>query len=235
MTKKGMIYFDLDDTLLPSTQFMSYARQTSLEAMINEGLDSTPEEAMDNFQLVYENLGANSQSHYNYLLKEVYNITDENEIARLVAVGVMAYHNTKPTMKPHLKAGALLEYLENDFELGIISSGVGTKQWEKIYRIGFSHFFKPENVLITETQDFEKTQPEFYSELYKKKSEELGTNNLWMVGDREDSDITPAKEGGFYTVRVATGRRNKDFLFTQATHKFPSITDLYKNPEIFYQ
>lgn len=202
--KKGIIFFDLDDTLYTSTQFVDYARKESFKAMIHEGLNIDINTLFQKFEQIYNKEGSNSNQHYNKLL-EYYQIP-KPKIDRLVAIAVMTYHRAKEHLKDYKfeKVDKVLKELKKNYELGIISSGNGIKQWDKIYRLELDHYFNPELVFITESYFENEKQnnknENFYKFIYDKVSAQY--NNLWMIGDREDNDIIPAKNAGFKTIRI---------------------------------
>ena len=86
------IIFDIDDTLYNSTRLSITARGNAIEAMIDAGLPVDRETGTELLAGVIQRLGANSNRHFDELLEAV----GVPPNARLIAAGIVAYHNTKP-------------------------------------------------------------------------------------------------------------------------------------------
>jgi len=219
---KGIIFFDLDDTLFPTTNFVKKAREKSFNAMIDKGLnEDNLEQLKINFEKVYKLEGTNSQTHYQNLLSKYYKIKSP-EIEKLVAIAIISYYSEKENMKTFPRTYEILKKLQKKFILAIISSGDGIKQWDKIYRLKLDKYFNKENILITKSSNFEKNE-EGYKKIFEKYSKKYETKNIWMIGDREDNDIIPAKKIGFKTIRIGTGKYNFDYKKTIADYKYENI------------
>jgi len=223
---KGIIFFDLDDTLFPTTEFIYNVRTHTFKTLIEEGIRDSIEGMHQKFNIVYKELGSNSEKHYNVLLERYYHLS-KREIDRLIAIVLIDYYNYKNTMKPFSNTLKVLKELNNNYVLGIISSGVGVKQWDKIYRLELDHYFHSNDVYITESLNFEKNT-QFYNWIFNTYKEKYNTENIYIVGDREDNDIIPAKKAGLKTIRVGSGKYGFDFDKSCADYKIKSIGDLFK-------
>lgn len=222
---KGVIFFDLDDTLFNTTKFVNFARNESFKAMIDGGLKVNLNKLWIDFGHIYSQLGSNSSKHYDKLLED-YKVP-KSDADRLVALAVMAYHRAKNHFHDFKfkNVDKILKTLKKDYILCIFSSGIGVKQWEKFYLLEFFRYFEDSNVFITDSIERSKIN-HTYKELYNFYSTHYNTQNLWMIGDKETADIIPAKEIGFKTIRVGTGKYRFDFEKSIADYKINDISVL---------
>ncbi len=217
MKTKGVIFFDLDDTLFESTNFSEFVKKESLKEMIAKGLEADIDSLYDNYKKVYEYLGANARNHYNHLLEEFYNLSAP-EIDRLVAAAVLKHYKLKSAMRLFDNCEKVLKKLvDSGYKIGIISAGNGKNQWDKIFTLNLNYYFDKEDVYITESNGFEK-EAGFYKEIFDEYSKGCGTKNIIMVGDREDNEIEPAKEAGMKTIRLKQGKYAGKFPDSSAEH-----------------
>ncbi|MDA3855952.1 MAG: HAD hydrolase-like protein [Candidatus Woesearchaeota archaeon] len=223
-----IIFFDLDDTLFNSALFVNNARDASFQAMIDEGLHTNKNDLWRKFQKVYEEKGPNSTKHYDSIL-ESYGL-DKREIDMYSAVAVMTYHKTKRDIHRYLPKGVIkvLKKLSKEYTLGIISSGIGIKQWEKLFRLEIDHFFDKKNIYITDSIEHEKNI-NLYQKILIHYKHDLKFKDLFMIGDKESTDITPANYVGFTTIRVkGEGKYNGDYLDSKADYKTENLEQILK-------
>src|SRR3989338_7018863 len=91
------------------------------------------------------------------------------------------------------------------YALYIATNGNAIKQWDKLIRLGIADFF--DDVFVSEEIGTEKNE-----KFFKRVLKILGAKpeNCVMIGDREKSDIIPAKKCGMKTVRVLRGKYAKE-------------------------
>ncbi len=194
---KVCIFFDVDNTLFPTAEFAELARRNAIRAMIETGLDATEEQIYRGLQRLIKEKGSNYSNHFDLLLKRM----GVKRPARYVAAAVAAYHNTKSSIQPYPEVPkALMELKERGYKLYVATNGDAVKQWDKLIRMGIHLFF--EDVFVSGEIGEEKS-PNFF----KKVLSEIKAHpsECIMVGDREDSDILPAKKAGIYTIRIMQG------------------------------
>lgn len=193
-----LLLFDLDDTLWPSSYYAEFARRNAVKAMIELGLDFDEDFLYEKLLEVIRDLGSNAPNHFNELLRRL-GIKEE---AKLIAAGVVAYHNSKIAIRPFPEVPRVLRILkEKGYMLGIVTNGLAVKQWDKIIRNELHHFI--DRAIISEEVGYEKPDPrllEYALNVFDCRPEESV-----MIGDRE-RDIKPAKELGMLTVRVKRGK-----------------------------
>ncbi|NPB02211.1 MAG: TIGR02253 family HAD-type hydrolase [Methanopyri archaeon] len=196
------VIFDLDDTLYPSSKLAREARWNAIRAMVEAGLDvdMTEEELYEELMGVVKEYGSNHPRHFDLLLKRVGVDPDP----KLVAAAVVAYHDTKLAyLKPYPDVIPTLLWLkEKGLRLGVVTSGIPVKQWEKLIRLGIHHFF--DDVVISEDVGVEKPNPR----IFKIAVSRLGVapSEALYVGDRPDRDVRGANRAGLVTVRVRQGK-----------------------------
>jgi putative hydrolase of the HAD superfamily len=82
------IFFDIDDTLYDSTKLTTMARENSIKAMIDSGLQERSEEKLYNLlNEIIKKHGSNYPKHYDRLLDELGHGPDP----KIIAAGVVAY------------------------------------------------------------------------------------------------------------------------------------------------
>jgi len=188
------LFFDIDNTLFDSTRSAEQSRKNAIRAMISAGLKAKEEPAYEKLKIIIEEQGSNYEHHFNELV-EFYN---KEEKRRIVAAGVVAYHNTtREYLVPFEGVSETLTELSKNYKLGIISNGLGVKQWEKLIRLGLSKFF--DLAMISEEIGIEKPDKMIFEEGLEKAGCKAG--EAVMVGDKKD-DLKPAKEIGMHTVSV---------------------------------
>ena len=132
-TPKGIIFFDLDDTLFKTSQYHEDARNFIFNLLISNGLNSTIEELWKIFWEIYKEVGANSSTHYDLILEKFNLEKDIFEFLKNLAVSrqkIFRDKNIKNYIYPNTKK--ILQFLKSkNFELGIISSGIEEKQKDK--------------------------------------------------------------------------------------------------------
>jgi putative hydrolase of the HAD superfamily len=191
------ILFDVDDTLYPSGEFAALARRNAIKAMLRTGLEHDEENLQKMLAEIIKEKGSNYQHHFDLLLER---LKIENK-SKFVAAAVGAYHDTKAAIQPFPDVpSVILKLRDGKYRLCIASNGLAVKQWDKLIRLKLAQYF--ERAFISEKMGVEKS-----TEFYRKIAENLETEpgKCLMVGDREDTDIIPAKEAGMRTVRIFRG------------------------------
>ncbi|MBN2518095.1 MAG: TIGR02253 family HAD-type hydrolase [Candidatus Altiarchaeota archaeon] len=204
------VLFDIDNTLYDNTKQVELARRNAIEAMIEAGLKLPAEEALEILVNIVKKHGPNYERHFDTLVEK----SRSKARARIVAAGIVAYHNTKVA---HLKPfpdtiETLLKLKGRGYRLGIITEGMAIKQWEKIIRLGLQHFF--DVVLISRETEGQKSS----GKIFKKAAKDMGLKpeECIYVGDKLGRDVLGAKKSGMVSVRILKGKyrderpRNRD-------------------------
>ena len=211
------IFFDIDNTLFPTSQFLVRADENAINAMISRGLACCFDDAMEMLRKIQEKKGSNYSKHFDLLVKE----TNGRRDLKIVAAGIVAYHNTKNAMAPYPEVlGVLMRLHDKGHKLYIATEGIEIKQWDKLIRLGLDMYF--DKVYVAKQKN-----RAFYEHIMKR--EKVAGKECVMIGDRPDKDTWPAMLAGMYTIRVKRGKYEKESARGKA-HK--EICDLRNLPEI---
>jgi putative hydrolase of the HAD superfamily len=218
------LLFDIDDTLFPSTEFAELARKNALRAMVEVGINIELHELERTLEKVIKEKNSNYPKHFD----EVCRIHKIKKPARYIAAAVAAYHNTKMSILPYPEIPRMLLTLrENGYKLYTATNGNAIKQWDKLIRLGIALYF--EDVFVSDEVGEEKSVIFFKDVLKKLKAI---PEECVMIGDREDSDIIPAKKIGMYAIRVRRGKYAKGKTCADANVRdFSNILEIIKSLE----
>ena len=132
------------------------------------------------------------------------------------AVGEKLYGDVKP----------VLEALYGKYHLGIIANQpLGTEG--RLRHYGIRDYFSV--ILSSAEEGISKPDPEFFRRALLRAG--CPAENAWMIGDRPDNDIAPAKALGMKTVRVRQGLGGMmpvDREELRADHTVDSLSELLK-------
>lgn len=196
------VIFDIDDTLFPSTEFSERARLNASRAMVEAGLSATPEKVFDALANIVAKKGSNYAHHFDDLCKK-FGCPDND---RVVAAGIVAYHNTKASIQPFPETvRTLLALRDKGYLLAVASEGQAVKQWDKLIRLGLDHMFH--RVFVTNEKCAGKDAA-FYKKIAK--TLKLPPSQILMVGNNPSKDIAPARQAGFATAFIRVGRRARE-------------------------
>jgi putative hydrolase of the HAD superfamily len=204
--KLSAIYFDIDDTLYSTTSFSEKARLNAVKFMIRAGLKISEESCIKSLNEVISEFPKNYEMHFNKLLtrlgEETYKNINPNII---IAAGVVGYHETKHReLIIYEDVDDVLKILSNSsLKMGIITSGLITKQAEKIVRLGVNRYIDNSLVFITDECGYAKTNPKFYELAVKKLN--IPATEIMYVGDNPLSDIDTSNAVGMISVLVKRG------------------------------
>ncbi len=193
------VLFDIDNVLYNSSYQVEMARRAAVQAMIRAaGWDISVEEGMERLEDIVGKYGSNFNKHYDML------VGDRDDKYRIVAAGVVAYHNTKRLhLKPYDDTVPILTRLRNSgYKTGIVTNGLAVKQWEKLVRLGLENIFG--TVVISEEAGVEKPDPAIFERACGEL--EVLPEECVYVGDRLDTDILGANKAGMTSVRLLRGK-----------------------------
>ena len=161
-TRLDGIFLDIDDTLYSTSEFAMRARINAVHAMVKLGLKVTEKRCLRELDEVVAEFSSNYPLHYNKLLARLGpeshpGVSD----ALLIAAGVAAYHDTKISeLKPFDDVIPFLRRLKRvGLMPGIISTGLSTKQAEKLIRLGLSSYIHLNRVFISDDIGISKPNP----------------------------------------------------------------------------
>jgi len=197
MSRLDAIFFDIDDTLFPTTRFAEVARRNAVKAMIAAGLELPEEVVYKELTEVISEFTSNYGNHYDHLLKRLgREVLEDVNPALVIAAGVMAYHDTKfleiapfedvPPLLRDLRASGLL--------VGIITHGWTVKQAEKLLRLRLLESIDRDAIYISEQVGISKPNPKLYTHALE--AHGLAPERTMYVGDSPTHDVLPARALG---------------------------------------
>lgn len=200
------IFFDLDDTLWDFEKNSSYIlKQLYAEYSLNEKLKVS----YDEFYKYYKQLNLDFWSRYNkgiidkqYLRNNRFheafkNFNYDNYNENLLITE--QYISRAPHGK-HLKEGCIevLNYLQKNYQLHIITNGFKEIQHIKIDNCGLRNYFQ--NIIISEEHQVNKPNKKIF-ELSEKQAGALPKESV-MIGDNYESDIEGAINAGWKAIHM---------------------------------
>lgn len=87
-----------------------------------------------------------------------------------------------------------------EIKLAILTAGESKHQWHKVDMLGLDKWFDRANIIVTGDTDYSKPDVR----LCRMFEEKLGLkpDDLWMIGDNYDKDITCALDSGWHSVWI---------------------------------
>jgi putative hydrolase of the HAD superfamily len=190
------IFFDIDDTLLDTSNFAKLAREAAINMMVDNGLPLSNEKAYELLKEIIAQKGSNYDKHFNVLTKTVFG--EENPM--LIALGMITYHNVKfALLRPFAHATEILIYLKSKgYRLAVISNGITIKQWEKLVRMNLHYFF--DEIITSEEVGFEKPNKRIFEEALNKMG--CKAENSVMIGNKFKEDVMGGVNAGMSAILV---------------------------------
>jgi len=215
------ILFDIDGTLFPTNEFAELARRKAIRAMIRMGLKANEEELYKRLIQIIRKKGPNYSKHFDVLCRSL----NAKSSSKFVAAAVAAYHDTKMSIQPYPEVpNMLLALRDSGYSLYVATNGDSVKQWDKLIRLGIALYF---NDVFVSSDLKEEKGVRFYKKILKRLKADAA--ECFMVGDREDADIIPAKEIGMRTIRVRKGKYSEGATVADfEVSELGKITDIMK-------
>lgn len=228
MVQLAAIFFDIDDTLFPTTEFAQRARWNAVKAMVAAGLDRSEQDVYQELSEVISEFTSNYGHHYDHLLKRLGgDAVKGTNPALVIAAGVAAYHDTKfREIAPYEDVIPLLKDLhEADVLLGIITHGWTAKQAEKLLRLKVLPYLNPEAIFISEQVGISKPNPKLYSHALQACG--LEPARVLYVGDNPTHDIAPPAGLGMLTAWSSrAARKTLEETGVEADHTIANFEQL---------
>ncbi|WP_432645830.1 TIGR02253 family HAD-type hydrolase, partial [Methanobrevibacter sp.] len=196
-----VVFFDIDGTLLDTSNFAETARKAAIGLMVDNGLPLDKDEAYGLLKTIIREKGSNYSRHFNILTQVVLG----HEDPMLIALGMVTYHNVKMALlRPFAETIDTLIYLKSrGYRLAVISNGISIKQWEKLVRLNVYSFFdavitseevgkdKPDELIYNVALRKMKGNPEKSVMIGNKLKEDgLGAVNVGMSSILVNAEVT---------------------------------------------
>ncbi len=200
MTNNKAVLFDIDDTLIPTSDFIETVLYQSIISMINASLPETdPNKALQKLHEIRKNKKV-SELDFNLLCYD-YGITNKT----IINAGIKRYRLIKlASLQTNVHVKSTLDYLiKKGYKLGIVTTGPPEKQIDKLQVIGLDHYFKD---CFFASKDILEIKPNPI--LYKRALEKLNANPKisYYVGNRLDVDIKGAHNAEMNTILLYCGK-----------------------------
>ena len=202
---KSIYFFDLDDTLVETTQFNEAAVINSLEVLEQFKINISKVDAWEFYLSIYQDIKASSDMMKMYFEK-LYKIhpdkfESEELFGRIVTVGVCKYEEFfERKIKdfiPKYVIKVLEKIVSSGSKIGIISQGRPGFQMLKLKNLGLEKYFDE-----TLRFYFEKKTESNYNLVIKDINRKYPNIELFIIGDREDIDILRPRKLGFNVIRI---------------------------------
>ncbi len=205
-----VIYFDLDDTLIPTSKIFRYCVTKSnlavakcIKKHYKSYKQKSVREIFNKVSEIRNKVIKEKGSNYKFQIDETLKRIGIGFNPQVISAGVLAYHKaTFEILKFSKEVYEFLNKISKRFRIGILSSGITLKQWDKINQfLGVTQpFFTKNNVIISEQFKIKGKTKRLFTEIIKR--ENVEPKQVLYVGDRLDYDIVPAKQLGMKTILV---------------------------------
>jgi putative hydrolase of the HAD superfamily len=193
------VAFDLDSTLTDFLRFKRLATESAALAMVDAGLDMSPDLAMQRLWEVYRAAGLDGDVAFDRFLRETVGRVD----AHVHAAGLGAYLRTKDThLEPYPRTlETLVDLTRRGLRLAVITDAERPKAHHRLSRLRIAPFFEVVITLDDTLRGKGDTQPfRMLARLLQ-----LSPRDILMVGDNPLRDVRPAKEAGYRTALAEYG------------------------------
>ncbi len=210
-----LLLLEIDNVLYDSNLLKGIAREWALTAMKEAGFPVDYDTAMGVLKEVIRDKGEDYPYHFNELMLRL----GLKEDYRVIAAGVIAYHDVKRAFLKPLPGiiDAILSAREAGLKIGIISEGDPVKEWEKVIRLGVHHLIHSSWIgpkfslkdVFSDEFDPKETILIASNEERVKEAKEAGVRFLILLTDNGAEVIEEGKSEEVYeTWRIGTAVRN---------------------------
>lgn len=224
------LVFDLDDTLLDTYgQLVPQAAREACTAMIENGLKTNLEVCLH----AREHLAHTSErTHLFQSIAEKFGVSEGANPKVAADAGFRAFYDRKvePSIKLISGAREMLESLKTHYKLHLVTAGHPDTQESKLRILGLRPCF--DSVTIVNTFAKQEKGAAFAAIQAATKA---SSQNLLSIGNRLDTDISPAKRLGWSTAwvrygeyahtQIANPEENPDYTLQQIT-ELPLVCQL---------
>lgn len=194
MAKSGLIVFDLDDTLLNTSNVYWLARKLFVEKL-SEELQINEDKLIEEFEKI-DHLQMQQLKHspyrytrsmietYKSVSHKINHQISEETLKAIKDFGRLILKNTPNTIKG---AKEILDWSSQNYSLALLTRGENSFQKKKLHKNELYKYF-----------DFIRVVPHKNAEVLKKFIQDIGFDcqDVWVIGDSLKSDINPGIEIG---------------------------------------
>ena len=210
------VIFDLDNTLVDFMAMKRRAIDAAVQAMIDAGLNLSPDEVKARIDAIYKERGIEFQNVFDQLLYDVFNKVDY----KILSAGIIAYRRAREAALvpyPHVYM-TMMELLKRGMLLAVVSDAPAREAWLRLCYLNFHHIFHA--VVTFEDTGERKPNPGPFRKALQLLN--VGADKALMIGDWAERDMIGASNIGMKTVFARYG----DTFGTVETHADYEINDI---------
>lgn len=193
------VVFDLDNTLVDFMKMKRRAIEEAIPAMIDAGLDITPEYAGKVIDEIYKEQGIEYQQVFDEFLKRVLQKVNY----KILSAGIVAYRRAREAALipyPHVYP-TLNKLMKLGIKMGILSDAPVKEAWLRLAYLNFHHIF--DTVVTFDETGERKPSPKPFKVILEKLN--VKPKEALMVGDWAERDIVGASKVGMKTAFARYG------------------------------
>jgi putative hydrolase of the HAD superfamily len=193
------VVFDLDNTLMDFMKMKKRAIEEAIPAMVDAGLEITPEIANKIIDEIYKEQGIEYQQVFDEFLNRVLKKVDY----KILSAGIVAYRRAREaSLIPYPKVySTMFKLIKMGVKMGILSDAPVKEAW---LRLAYLNFHQIIDVVVTfDDTGKRKPSPEPFKLLLKRL--EVAPEEAIMVGDWVERDIVGAAAVGMKTAFARYG------------------------------
>jgi putative hydrolase of the HAD superfamily len=210
------VVFDLDNTLMDFMKMKKRAIEEAIPAMVDAGLELTPEIANKLIDEIYKEKGIEYQQVFDEFLNKVLKKVDY----KILSAGIVAYRRAREaSLIPYPKVySTLYKLLKMGIKMGILSDAPVKEAWLRLAYLNFHQIV--DTVVTFDDTGVRKPDPAPFKLLLEKL--QVSPNEAIMVGDWVERDIIGASQVGMKTAFARYG----DTFNTQSHNADYELNDI---------
>lgn len=193
------VVFDLDNTLVDFMRMKIRSIEEAIPAMIDAGLDITPDYARKLIDEIYKEQGIEYQQVFDEFLRRVLQKVNY----KILSAGIVAYRRAREASLipyPHVYS-TLNQLLKLGIKMGVLSDAPSKEAWLRLAYLNFHHIF--DEVVTFDETGVRKPNPIPFEMILKKLN--VNANEALMVGDWAERDVVGAAKVGMKTAFARYG------------------------------
>lgn len=193
------VVFDLDNTLVDFMKMKRRAIEEAIPAMIDAGLEITPEYANKLIDEIYKEQGIEYQQVFDEFLRRVLQKVNY----KILSAGIVAYRKAREAALipyPHVYS-TLNKLAKLGVKMGILSDAPSKEAWLRLAYLNFHHIF--DAVVTFDETGERKPSPLPFKVILERL--QVKPEEALMVGDWAERDIIGASNVGMKTAFARYG------------------------------
>ncbi|HSR19268.1 MAG TPA: HAD-IA family hydrolase [Ignavibacteriaceae bacterium] len=193
------VVFDLDNTLVDFMKMKKRAIEEAIPAMVDAGLEITPEVSLKIIDEIYKEQGIEYQQVFDEFLNRVLNRVDY----KILSAGIVAYRRAREASLipyPHVYY-TLNKLLKLGIKMGILSDAPVKEAWLRLAYLNFHHIV--DAVVTFDETGVRKPDPAPFKMILSRLK--VNPEEAIMVGDWAERDIVGAAKIGMKTAFAKYG------------------------------